>query len=338
MKQSIRIALLSLFMTIAGQTGQALAGEPRLTFFRIGAGPTTETLYALSTAISAGISRPPGSLPCNEGGVCGVPGLIAVAQSRSGSIDNLFAMMRGELESALVRADVAFQAYHGGGPFKYEGAQENLRVIANLTPVSLHIVVPAGSDINSVRDLRGKRISVGARGSGTRDLSLIVLRTNSLAPRDLSLRYMKPGPASDALYRGDLDALFLVGAAPVDAIADLAERMELRLLPLEGYPRRQLFSLFPFIETDAIIGGTYEGIKETQTVKMGVQWVVWQDTDETLIEQITQALWQSDTSALFNRNNPRHTFPDPRYGVPEKSIPMHPGATRYYQQAGLLAP
>ena len=338
MKQSIRIALLTLIMTILGSSGPGLAGEPRLTFFRIGAGPTTETLYALSTAISAGISRPPGSLPCDEGGVCGVPGLIAVAQSRSGSIDNIFAMMRGELESALVRADVAFQAFHGGGPFKYEGAQENLRVIADLMPVSLHIVVRRHSDIQSIRDLRGKRVSVGARGSGTRDLSLIVLRTNGLSPKDLSLRYMKPGPASDALYREQLDAIFLIGVPPVDALADLAERLELRLLPIEGYPRRQLFSLYPFIETDKIGSGTYEGIEATETVQMGVQWVVWQDTDETLVEQITQALWQSDTSALFNRNNPKHTFPDAQKGVPGKSIPSHTGATRYYQQSGLLTP
>ena len=332
----IRIVILTACLTLIGTLQTSLASDERLTFFRIGAGPTTETLYALSTAISAGISRPPGSLPCDEGGVCGVPGLIAVAQSKSGSIENLFAMMRGELESALVRADVAYQAYHGGGPFKYEGAQENLRVIADLTPVSLHIAVRKDSDIKTIADLKGKTVSVGSRGSGTRHLALIVLRTNGLAPRDLTLRYMRPGPAADSLFHDELDAIMLIGAAPVSALSDLAERMQIRLLSLDGYARRQVFSLYPFIETDRIDTDVYEGVAAADTVKMGVHWMVWKDTDQKLVQEITQALWQSDTRQLFVRNNPDHEFPKPEAGIPDTGLPSHPGALRYYEQSGLL--
>ena len=328
----IRIFLLTVALTMISAVQTSSAKEERLTFFRIGAGPTTETLYALSTAISAGISRPPGSLPCNEGGVCGVPGLIAVAQSKSGSIENLFAMMRGELESALVRADVAFQAYHGGGPFKYEGPQENLRVIADLTPVSLHVAVRKDSDIKSIADLKGKTVSVGSRGSGTRHLTLIVLRTNGLAPRDLTLRYMRPGPAADALFHDELDAIMLIGAAPVGALTDLSERLQIRLLSLDGYARRQVFSLYPFIESDRIEADIYEGVGAANTVKMGVHWVVWKDTDEDLVQEITQALWQSDTRQLFVRNNPKHEFPKLEAGIPDEGLPSHPGALRYYKQ------
>lgn len=314
----------------------ASAAEEKLTFFRIGSGPTTETLYALGASISAGISRPPGSAPCNQGGVCGVPGLIAVAQSRSGSIENIFAMMRGELDSALVRADVAFQAYHGRGPFRYEGAQPDLRVIANLTPVQLHIAVGRDSGIKSVRDLRGKRLSVGARGSGTRSFALIVLRMHGLDATDLQLRYLKPSQASDALVAGDLDAIFMLGAAPIQAITELSRQTPIRLLDLGGYARRQLISLYPFVDTVSIPTGNYPGVESAESVKMNVQWVVWRSAKEALIQDITRALWLSDTRDLFIRNNPDHVFPPIQEGVPQSGVPVHRGAMLYYRAAGIV--
>lgn len=331
--------ILPLFLLLVALTmGKATLADAddTLTFFRIGSGPTTETLYALGASISAGISRPPGSAPCSQGGVCGVPGLIAVAQSRSGSIENIFAMMRGELDSALVRADVAFQAYHGRGPFRYEGAQPDLRVIANLTPVQLHIVVGRDSGIETVRDLRGKRLSVGARGSGTRSFAMIVLRMHGMEAQDLRLSYLKPAQASDALVAGELDAIFLLGASPIQAITELAQQVPVRLLNMGGYPRRQLISLYPFVDTATIPAGSYPGVETADSVHMNVQWVVWRSAKEALIRDITRALWLSDTRDLFIRNNPDHAFPPIRDGVPDGGVPVHRGAMLYYRQAGIV--
>lgn len=327
-------AVVAILLLLLSQTS-AFAADGKLTFFRIGSGPTSETLYALAASISAGISRPPGSAPCNQGGVCGVPGLIAVAQSRSGSIENIFAMMSGELDSALVRADVAFQAYHGRGPFRYEGAQSDLRVIANLTPVQLHIAVRRDSDIKTVRDLRGKRLSVGARGSGTRNFALIVLRMHGLEATDLHLSYLKPAQASDALVADKLDAVLMLGAAPIEAVSELSRQIPIRLLDLTDYPRRQLISLYPFVDTTTIPSGTYPGVDTDNTVKMNVQWVVWRSAKEALIRDITRALWLSDTRELFIRNNPEHDFPPLSGGVPRSGVPVHRGAMLYYRSASV---
>ena len=124
---------LNLIVCLLCASQASNAADP-LTFFRIGTGASTETLYRLGTAISAGISRPPGGSPCDEGGICGVPGLIAVTQSKSGSLANLKAVRDGQLEAALVSADMAFLAFVGRGPFAEEGSFDDLRIIANLTP------------------------------------------------------------------------------------------------------------------------------------------------------------------------------------------------------------
>lgn len=326
----IRIAFLSALLSFM-LPSLALATSDRLTFFRIGTGPSTETLYGLGTAISAGISRPPGGAPCDEGGICGVPGLIAVAQSKTGSVENLLSLQTGELESALVFADMVYWSYMGRGPYRAIGPDDDLRVVANLSPVKAHIIVPDNSPIRQMSDLEGKRISVGAPGSGIGHTAIALLKAHRLDVSRISTTYMKPGPATDALAAGNIDALILFGQEPVAAIQDLNRRMEIRFLPIHDNPLRFMSRLYPFIAKSSISKDVYRGISEIQTVSLGVQWVVHKDTDEKLIEQITRAFWQGQTRDLFHSNNPLSAFPQMETAVPHGwGAPLHPGARAYY--------
>jgi hypothetical protein len=310
----------------------AASEDERLTFFRIGTGPTAETLYALGTAISAGISRPPGSSPCDQGGVCGVPGLIAVAQSKGGSIENLEALAEGDLESALVHADMAYWAYNAAGPFKHRRPFTALRVIANLTPVSMHIVVPAESGIRAIQDLKGKRVSLGPSGSGTVSNALLLMRTHGLSLEEFRPRFLNPGPASDQLASGEIDALFEIGGEPIEAVAALAERMPIRLIPIGGYPARQMQSLYPFLSAGVIRDGLYNGVPETATLSLGVQWVTRSEEPSGLVESITRALWQGNSRELYLIDNPDSRFPTLEEAARESAVPMHAGAKVYYDQ------
>lgn len=304
--------------------------RPSLSFFRIGTGPSAESLYSLGTAISAGISRPPGSSPCDEGGICGVPGLIAVAQTRAGSIPNIRDIRDGVLESALVHADMAYWAFTGGGPFADEASVPDLRVIADLIPVSLHIVVRADSGINSIRDLKGRTISLGARGAGTGTIVNTLLRLNGLNLQDIKPVYLRPGPAADHLITGVIDAFFEMGAAPIEAISELQQEETIKLLPIDNAAQQTLKGFFPFLSAGTIPSEVYRKIEEITTVKLGVKWVVKEKMDAVLIQNITRALWQSSTADLFNHNNPGLTFPTVEEGRPKGRVPVHPGAQAYY--------
>ena len=326
----ITIGLLCTVVTPVAVADQR--DEERLTFFRIGTGPTAETLYALGTAISAGISRPPGSSPCDQGGICGVPGLIAVAQSKGGSIENLEAMAEGDLESALVHADMAYWAYNAAGPFKHRRRFQELRVIANLTPVTLHIVVRARSNIHEISDLKGRKVSLGPSGSGTVSNALLLLRTHGLKLAEFRPLFLNPGPASDALASGEIDALFEIGGAPIEAIAALAEREDIRLLPIEGYPARQMQSLYPFLTNGTIRGDVYNGVEATDTLSLGVQWVTSTAEPDSLVESITRALWQGTSRDLYLLVNPNSLFPTLEEAARETVVPFHKGAKTYYDQ------
>ena len=302
-----------------------------LTFIRIGTGPSAETLYGLGTAISAGISRPPGGSPCDEGGICGVPGLIAVAQSRGGSLQNIRDMRDGLLESALVHADMAYWAYTGSGPFSEDLGVPDLRVVANLIPVSLHVVVRADSGIDSIRSLRDKVVSLGGPGSGTTRFANMLLRLHGLTRADIHPLSLPSGVAADLLVQGEIDALFEMGAPPIDAISELRDEVDIRLLPIEPNALQTLLGFFPFLRSAPFNPALYRIQEEPfKTVKLGVQWVVRSTMDADLVEAITKALWRSDTANVFNLNNPGHTFPTVSEGMEKGLIPFHPGAQAYY--------
>lgn len=304
------------------------------TFFRIGTGPAADTLYALGSSIAAGITNPPGSLPCLQGGSCGVPGLIAVAQTKSGSIENLIALDSGEIESALVHSDMAYWAFNGMQQFEKQGPMTTLRAIANLIPVDVHVVVSADSDIATIRDLNGKRVSLGPEGSGTASNARYVLRSHGLSPSRVEPHFLNPGPAADALQRGKIDAFFVVGGPPVQAIATLAEKTPIRLLPIRDVETQQLLTLYPFFATSVIPAGSYAGVDiEIPTVSLGVLWVVTTEQDELLIREATRALWTDDTARFLRTGHPEGVLVTIDRARANLSVPLHDGARAFYDSS-----
>jgi len=314
----------------------APAAAQQITFFRIGTGATGGTYFPIGGLIASAISNPPGSRPCDRGGSCGVPGLIAVAQSTQGSVANVEAIAKGEMESGLSQSDVAYWAYHGTGIYRKKGRIEVLRAIANLYPESLHLVVRRGAGIDSVKDLRGKRVSVGAEESGTRVDAGIVLEAHGLGPSDLSLRFLAPGPAGDLLREGKLDAFFFVAGPPASAIADLAERVEISLVPIDGAVAAKIVKRFPFLSRGVIPAGAYSGVGRTETLSVGAQWVVSAKVADDLVYGITRALWHESTRKLLDRGHSEGANIRLETALDGIGIPLHPGAERFYREAGLL--
>lgn len=137
-----------------------------LRLFSIGTGGTGATYYPLGGTIANAISNPPGSRPCNEGGSCGVEGLIAVAQSSKGSVDNIEGIATGRFDSGFSQSDIAFWAYSGTGMYEGKPPMESLRTIAALYPEHIQLIARSDAGIRDVSALEGKRVSLDERGSG----------------------------------------------------------------------------------------------------------------------------------------------------------------------------
>jgi TRAP transporter TAXI family solute receptor len=328
-------AVLTVLVALA--VGSATGHAQEAGFFRIGTAGTAGTYFSIGGIIASAISSPPGSPNCQRGGTCGVPGLIAVAQATQGSVENVELISKNQLESALVQADVASWAYNGTGIFKTRGAIPTLRAIGALFPESVHLVVPRDSPIKTLRDLKGKRVGIGEKESGTVADVRILLDQVGLSERDIKPDYSRLADAATGIRENTLDAFFLVGGYPIPAITDLASTTPLRLVPIGDETFDKLKKRYPFFSRVDIPAGTYQGVDEdTQTAGVNALWVVSAEVPEPLVYAITKSLWGEATRHILTVRHPMGQRIAAEHALEGLDIPLHPGAERYYREAGLM--
>jgi TRAP transporter TAXI family solute receptor len=317
-----------------GLAGAAVAQD--LKFFTIGTGGTAYTYYPVGGVIANAISKPPGSRPCDEGGSCGVDGLIASAVSSRGSVDNVNAINSGLRNSGFAQSDVAYWAYTGTGTMEGQPPATDLRTIAALFEEHIHLVASADSGINSVADLRGKRVSLDEPGSGTYVDAGLILEASGLSLDDVTAEALKGNAASDALRNGRIDAFFVVAGYPTGSLVELASAADIKLVPIEGAGAEALTGKYGFFAQSDIPAGTYEGVGATPTVAVGAQWFTSAKEDDDLIYEITKALWNDNSRKLLDVGHAKGktiTIDTALNGI---GVPLHAGAERFYREAGLL--
>lgn len=317
--------------------GSALAQSP--TFFRIGTGSAGGTYFPIGGTIANGISAPPGARPCDQGGQCGVPGLIAIAQSTTASVYNNTAVENGELEAGMAAADVTRSMFMGEG--KFEGKPHpKLRIIANLYPEDLHLVMPKGSQMDSLADLAGKRVGIAQAGSGTQVAVLQMLEAWGVTRDNMEEAELNNSQSAERLADGQLDAYFYAAGWPVAAMVQLSSTKGMDLHSFTDDDLKKINEIIPAYIPSSIPAGVYEGVDyEVKTPAVSALLVVSSDLDEELVYGITAALWNDNTRKLLDNGHAKgkQITPDTALdGVLALGVPLHPGAEKFYKEAGLL--
>jgi TRAP transporter TAXI family solute receptor len=305
-------------------------------YFRIGTGETGGSLFILGGVIASAVSNPPGSRSCDDGGSCGVPGLIALAQTTAGSVENVISIGSGQLDSGLSQADVAYWAFSGKDIFERSGAITKLRAIANLYEESLHVVVHRDSKIKSVADLKNARVNLGAKDSGNLVTARLVLKAFGLTEKKLRADYSDLATASEKFTAGTLDALVVLGEVPLPALVDLAAKVPITLLPVGGEKIAQLRLDHDFLSVDVIPAESYQGATITSTVGIGIIWLVSADLDEGLVYDLTKALWNKENRKLLDETGALGRQVRPGAALQAIPVPVHPGAQRFYSELEML--
>ncbi|SCZ68147.1 TAXI family TRAP transporter solute-binding subunit [Epibacterium ulvae] len=317
-----------------GLAGGAVAQD--IQFFSIGTGGTAFTYYPVGGVIANAISKPPGSRECGEGGSCGVDGLIASAVSSRGSVDNVNAILSGLRNSGFAQSDVAYWAYTGTGTMEGNEPATELRTIAALFEEHIHLVALADSGINSVADLAGKAVSLDEPGSGTFVDASLILGANGLSIDDVKAEALKGNAAAEALRNGKIDAFFAVAGYPTGGIVELASSADIKLVPIDGAGAAALTEKYGFFAQSEIPAGVYEGIDAVSTVSVGAQWFTSAKEDEELIYNITKALWNDESRKLLDVGHAKGATITQETALNGVGVPLHPGAERFYREAGLL--
>jgi TRAP transporter TAXI family solute receptor len=309
----------SAAVALVAATGSAQAQQ----FFRIGTGGTAGTYYPVGGMIANAVSQP--------------GKLVVTAQASNGSLANVTGIAGGAVESGFSQADVASWAYTGKGVFEGKPTISGLRMIANLYPESVHIVVRKGAGFKSVADLKGKRVALDEPGSGTLVNARTILAAYGLKESDIKPEYIKPNQAGDKLKDGALDAFFFTGGSPAGAIAELASSgAGIELLAIDGPQADAIRKSDGFFAPDLIADGTYKGVPATKTLAVGAQWVTSDKADANAVYEITKALFSDAGQKAMGAGHAKGKFITKENAVKGVGIPFHPRAERFYKEAGVL--
>ena len=259
-------------------------------------------------------------------------GYEAVAEVTGASVENMGLVWRGDSDLALALADTVYQASSGTGDF--EGRQlENIRALASVYPNAVQLVTLADSGIESLSDLEGEVVSVGAPGSGTELNARALLEANGISYDDFDPRRLNFNETADAIRDGDIAAGFWSVGPPTSSIMNLATTRDIRLIGLsdeEVANAREEVSVFAPYELRA---GLYEGMEEgVQTIGIPNVLAVSSEMDEELAYQITKMLFERTDELI--EVHPAANDTTVEFAVNSTPIAFHPGALRYYEEIG----
>jgi TRAP transporter TAXI family solute receptor len=291
----------------------------------IAGGPPGGEYSRITEGVVRGVAR---ALPQRE----------VAALETVGSVENAWLLDRGEADFALMQSDIAALAASGEGAFARGGPITTLRALASLFPEPVHVVVPARSAIRAVADLRGKRVGLGWRDSGTHHTAVAVLKAHGLGLEDLAATTEQDTADSvKGLRSGTLDAFFVTIAAPTRAIQDLATRDGMRLVSLDEKAVDRLVAERVGLVGLTVPAHTYpRQTEDVRTVAATALLVATADTPDAAVELLLKILFEgADFAATGSSQGVRVS---PRNALRGITLPMHPGAGVYLKQRAAAGP
>lgn len=248
-----------------------------------------------------------------------------------GSVGNPKLVDSGESQLGITNYLSADQALKGEKPY---GKALKISGIMPLQFSILHLVtLEKNKDINSISDLKGKRIAMGPSGGGGALLFQTILPFWGLSMNDIKPSYIAYADGSDALKDGNVDMNIPHGAPPMDAVTSLASTDKIKIIPLEDDKVAQITATYPYYEKTAIPAGTYQGVdKDVEALGIRDILVCNSDMDEDTVYQITKTLYEN--LAQIQKLHP--ALKDLTFeGFKDSLVPLHPGAKKFYQEKGI---
>ncbi|MGM9584766.1 MAG: TAXI family TRAP transporter solute-binding subunit [Faecousia sp.] len=253
--------------------------------------------------------------------------------STDGSKANIESIASGDYQLGTVQSDVMTYAWAGTRSFESTGKIDSFRVVGGLYAEAVQLVTmdPA---IQSVADLAGKSVSIGAPGSGTYFNAMDVLTAAGLTEADIKPQYQSFADSTDALKDGKIDAAFIVAGAPTAAITELCTTNSASLVPIDGAIADKLMADCPFYTTYKIPAGTYNGQDtDVTTVTVKATLIVSASASDDDVYNLTKAIFDNaDAIAAENGKGKELSIENATSGM---SAPFHPGAARYYAEKGV---
>jgi len=303
---------LVLFVTVL--LALVLLGGAGKMFFTIATGGVAGVYYPLGGAMAEIINK-------------NVPDLNATAVSTGASAANINMLATDEVQMALVQNDTTYYAYNGIEMFK-DKKQPNLRGIACLYSETLQLITISNTGIKTVYDLKGKRVAVGAAGSGTELNARQILEALGLSYKDITPQYLSFAEAANGLRDGNCDVAFITAGVPTAAVRDVAAQKDVVVVAIPATVADKLIQKYPFYAKFKVPKDTYpKQTADVDTLAVRAMLVVNASLDEKVIYEVTKAIFTNQERLVMAHSQGKNIKKETALeGMP---IPLHPGADRF---------
>lgn len=254
-------------------------------------------------------------------------GIKTDAEVSQASAANMIDLKEGAAEIAFVQTDIAYYATEGQLMFEDEVIDE-ISAIGNLYPETVQLVTLEKSGIESYEDLKGKKVSVGAIGSGTEANAKQLLEIHGLSMDDIDAQNLDFGESQESIQAGQIDAAFVTAGTPTGAVEGLNAVAKVFIVPIEDDKADELIEKYPYYAKEVIPEGTYGSETETNAVSVGAMLVVKDELPEDLVYEITKAIYENAESLSHDKAK----YIKKETGLDGVGIKIHPGAQKYFDE------
>ncbi|KRV70011.1 immunogenic protein [Aeromonas veronii] len=246
-------------------------------------------------------------------------------QSTRGSMANLKALDKGDVQLALVQSDVLHHALHGTGPFSGQGANNELRSLFRLYQESLTLLAAPNSGITTLADIEGKRVYPGNNGAGEQITSQALMAAMGWQPGQFAAYQLKSDSEPlEGLCDGSLDAAFVVAGHPSLAVGDLISRCKVRLIPIEGEQIDRLLKQYPYYQRSRIAANLYPGqTTAINNIGMSAELVALASLPDPIVRTVRDTLLARVKQ--FSRLHPALSKVTPEQLQAQTELPLHAG-------------
>lgn len=319
------ICFLALVLTLAFTLNYSPAQAAKRQFVSIAAGWVTGAYFPMAGAISR-----VAYLQLQE------ENIKVTAESSGASVANANLIASESTDFAILQNDIASYAYNGKEGM-FDEPVKNLLGCASLYPEHIQVIVRKDADINTVADLKGKRVAVGPIGSGTTENAKQILEAWGMTLDDLQAEQLSSQQAGDYIKDGRLDAAFFTVAVGAAVITDTATVVDVEVLPIEGPNVDKLMDKYPFYAQQVVPAGSYPGLeKDAPTVSVMAMLTARADLDQDLVYKIMKAMYSEDGLNRIREAHAKFRDLSVNQAMDGMSVPLHPGAEKFLKEAGVI--
>jgi len=254
--------------------------------------------------------------------------------STAASVVNCNMTNEGNVQLAFTMSDVAYLGSRGEEMFKKP--LDNIMGFTSLHTNYVQIITKRNSGIKSIQDLKGKRVGVGAPGSGTEFNARCILGAADMTYKDLAKAdFLSYAETCEQLANGNIDAGFLTGGLPISAISELATVQDIDIIPVDQDLIDKLMEDYPIYFQSEIPGELYRGIAQpVRSVALKNYIIINKDADEDLTYELIKTMYEN-----WDRIKQSHSAlaeVTPEMAVDRMELPLHPGVERYFKEKGIM--